>query len=43
MRIKLGRGWAPEKKDDEYSQFAILELRILIDKIFNKKRDLTSK
>jgi hypothetical protein len=33
--MKLGQGWAPEKKEDEYSLFAILELRTLLKNIFD--------
>lgn len=36
--MKLGRGWAPEIKEDDYSPFAILELRTLLKNIFASPR-----
>jgi len=42
--MKLGRGWASEPKQDECSLFAIRELRMRLQKIFDtSKKDLPKK
>jgi len=35
--MRLGRGWAPEIKEEKYSGIAIRELRTLLKKIFDIK------
>jgi hypothetical protein len=37
--MKLGKGWAPEPEPDEYSLFAIRELRMLLKNIFEYRKD----
>jgi hypothetical protein len=40
--IRLGRGWAPESNADEFSLYAIRELKILLEKIFStRKKDFS--
>jgi hypothetical protein len=34
--IRLGKGWAPEAPKDEISEFAIRELRMLLERIFKR-------
>lgn len=40
MKIKLGRGWAPEQPIDDIELFAIRELQALLTRLFNSPKSL---
>jgi hypothetical protein len=38
MQNRIGKGWAPEVPCDNLGEFAIRELRILLERLFNKRK-----